>query len=315
MGLIQRLNNFQPSTVISASQVNAEFNQIINLLSGGSSNFYAFIQFGDSILPVCRLNQVGAGTIFEALKNGSQLFVVQNNGQISSFVPNGTPFAVITSQTKVDNLNADMIAGIHIAGLVRADVAGQFVLGSLKIKKLATGVQDLIINVDNDRTDFFRSSDNASIFSLENMNNSGRVVHFPIATRLQCDLAPVNANDVVRKADLDARSHLLALSWYADTVVAGNVYGSFVCPSAGFNLDTIRVSAAGNASTGSTSFTFDKNGVAGPTVGLLSATPVNTVISTATAYQNLANVDIFTFKCVSVNGHTKITLAVVGSTP
>src|SRR5262249_15080734 len=82
MALLTRLFTFAPSTVIVSDQVNQEFNQLVNILNGTSTNKDALIKFNDATNFAFRVDQVGAGPIQQWLNNGTEKASIRNNGAL-----------------------------------------------------------------------------------------------------------------------------------------------------------------------------------------------------------------------------------------
>src|SRR5437762_11930590 len=107
--LLARLTTFVLQAYFVASQVDNEFNQIVNILNGTSTDKRIYSQFSDGSLPVLRLNQTGAGDIADFQQAGTSKITIKNNGQIVSTCPNGTAPFSFASTTLVTNLNAALL--------------------------------------------------------------------------------------------------------------------------------------------------------------------------------------------------------------
>lgn len=83
MSVLTRIN-YIPNTLIQSAAVNLDFNQLVDLLSGVSTNKDALIKFSDGSNPVLRVDQLGAGVIQQWLQNGSVKSRINNNGSLES---------------------------------------------------------------------------------------------------------------------------------------------------------------------------------------------------------------------------------------
>lgn len=84
MAVLTRVTDFVPSTLIKSQEVDDELNQLVNLLSGVSTNKDALLKFSDGTNPVLRVDQLGAGVIQQWLQNGSVKSRINNNGSLES---------------------------------------------------------------------------------------------------------------------------------------------------------------------------------------------------------------------------------------
>lgn len=130
--LLSRVTDFQPSTPIQSAQVDAEFNQLVELLSGSvaGNNKKALIKVSDAADPPLELDQIGAGPIAKFHQNTILRSKVSNDGsfettrQFISTLASGTAPLVVASNTVVANLNADLLDGLNSSQFLRNDAAG-----------------------------------------------------------------------------------------------------------------------------------------------------------------------------------------------
>ncbi len=97
MATLSRLFDFAPSTVIVSADVDSEFNQLVNILNGTSTNKDALIKFSDATNPVLRVDQISTGAIQQWLQNGTEKASIRNNGSLrinSSQEPTGASIGV-----------------------------------------------------------------------------------------------------------------------------------------------------------------------------------------------------------------------------
>lgn len=84
MAVLTRVTDFVPSTLIKSQEVDDELNQLVNLLSGVSTNKDTLLKFSDGTNPVLRVDQLGAGVIQQWLQNGTVKSRINNNGSLES---------------------------------------------------------------------------------------------------------------------------------------------------------------------------------------------------------------------------------------
>lgn len=84
MAVLTRITDFIPSTLIESQEVDDEFNQLVNLLSGVSTNKDTLLKYSNATDPVLRVDQLGAGVIQQWLQNGSVKSRINNNGSFES---------------------------------------------------------------------------------------------------------------------------------------------------------------------------------------------------------------------------------------
>lgn len=71
MAVLTRVTDFVPNTLIQSQQIDDELNQLVNLLSGVSTNKDALLKYNHATDPVLRVDQLGAGLIQQWLNNGT----------------------------------------------------------------------------------------------------------------------------------------------------------------------------------------------------------------------------------------------------
>src|SRR5262245_43908515 len=79
---LARVTDFVPATPILSGEVDAEFNQIVNLLKGTSTDVKAVLKVSDSGDSPLELNQLSTGPILKGLQAGVENFRIRNNGGI-----------------------------------------------------------------------------------------------------------------------------------------------------------------------------------------------------------------------------------------
>ena len=288
----------------------AEFNQILNLTNGGTSNRRGYTVFSDGSLPVWRYNQTGAGPVIEFQVGGTTKVSVNNSGQIVSAVATGTAPITVSSTTVCTNLNADTVDGITASQLVRSDATGEDVLGDIQITKASTGTQSLIIAVDNDIATFKRSSDGATIFTITGLNSATRVLNLPSTLNVTSAFTPVGSTDVLRKGDLAQYEQFI--SQYVSAPSTSPKYGGWICPASSiWKITEIKAFYQSGAPGSTTTIGVYQNGSSKGTLDLLSGATADTTYSNAITPFNVAGDDVIHFQITADGGHDQLTLGCV----
>lgn len=130
MALLTRLHDFIPGSLIQSAQVDAEFQQLVDAMSGVSTTKDILVRFNHASDPALRVDQLGAGSIQRWLQNSVEKAKVNNDGsfetvdQFVSTIATGTKPIDVTSTTVCTNLNADLLDGLNASQFVRNDAAG-----------------------------------------------------------------------------------------------------------------------------------------------------------------------------------------------
>src|SRR5262245_51963507 len=82
MALLARITDFIPGNAILSGEVDSEFNQLVNILNGTSTNKNAIMKYSDSGDPPLALDQLGAGPVQVWRASGVEKARMKNNGQI-----------------------------------------------------------------------------------------------------------------------------------------------------------------------------------------------------------------------------------------
>lgn len=116
MAVIQRITDFIPNTLIVSQEVDDEFNQLVNLLSGVSDDNDSIFRYNHASDPVLSVDQLGAGKIQSWLQNGSEKANITNAGALTSVGVTSTG-QILTSFNNATNpaLNVNQIG----AGLIQ----------------------------------------------------------------------------------------------------------------------------------------------------------------------------------------------------
>lgn len=117
MAVLLRITDFVPSTLIKSQEMDDELNQLVNILSGVSTNKDMLIKFSDAANPALRVDQLGAGQILQLLQNGAIKTAFDNSGYL--YIGAG-----VTDAAPVNGIvNGTGGSGSNIAGAA-LDLAG-----------------------------------------------------------------------------------------------------------------------------------------------------------------------------------------------
>ena len=83
MAVLVRITDFIPNTLIESQEMDDELNQLVNILSGVSTNKDALIKYSHATDPVLRVDQLGAGAIQRWLQNGTERAKIGNDGALT----------------------------------------------------------------------------------------------------------------------------------------------------------------------------------------------------------------------------------------
>ena len=91
MAVLVRITDFTPNTLIESQEMDDELNQLVNLLSGVSTDKDTLLKYSHATDPVLRVDQLGAGVIQRWLQNSTQKAVVNNDGSFAIGTPGASP--------------------------------------------------------------------------------------------------------------------------------------------------------------------------------------------------------------------------------
>lgn len=83
-GTLLRVTDFVPATPILSAEVDAEFNQLVNLLNGTTNNVKATIEVSDTGDPPLELNQTSTGPLLEMFQAGILKAHFRNDGALNT---------------------------------------------------------------------------------------------------------------------------------------------------------------------------------------------------------------------------------------
>jgi hypothetical protein len=230
MALLARITDFTPSTPILSGEVDAEFNQLVNILSGTSTNKNAVIRYSNASDPPLKLDQLGLGAIQQWSQTGLVKASVTNDGSFStsrqfiSTLATGTKPIDVTSTTLCVNLNADQVDGLDAASFARVDnSSNQVFIGNILISNNAPQItfadgdnsKQTRIALNNTTWFFINDTLGTTPLSIGMADNVATFLAIPVGPASD----PTTSNQLTRKAYVDS----LALN-----AVQNNVSGEFV---------------------------------------------------------------------------------------
>lgn len=124
MATLTRLFDFAPNTLIQSAQIDQEFAQLVDILSGVSTSKNAIIKFSDGSIPPLTLDQLGAGIIQSWKQNGVEKARVNNDGSIFAAgleINSASPTITLTDTDGEDfvfSANGDSLAISNLTGPV-----------------------------------------------------------------------------------------------------------------------------------------------------------------------------------------------------
>jgi hypothetical protein len=106
--------------VIDADDLGEEYDQLVNLLNGTSTNVDAIMRLSSATLAALTLDQLNAAGPVQIWRlNGVDKAKINNLAQFESLLVTGTAPLVVASTTKVTNLNADLLDGLDSAAFAQ----------------------------------------------------------------------------------------------------------------------------------------------------------------------------------------------------
>lgn len=89
-GLLSRFTTFVPNATILSNDHNQEFNRIVQLLNGTTTNLKTVLKTSDAGDPPLELDQLSGGPILKGFQGGIEKFRVGNTGALTIFDANPT---------------------------------------------------------------------------------------------------------------------------------------------------------------------------------------------------------------------------------
>lgn len=156
---IARLFDFQPATVIQSSQVDAEFNQLCELLNGTSTDKDVILKLSHAANPVLTVDQTSTGPIQSWKQAGAEVVSIRNNGALrikSDQAISGSGAALALNNTNALNVpGAGLVATIETVGTsqiaLRLALEGATVAGipAMQVTKIISGSAVGFVNIRN----------------------------------------------------------------------------------------------------------------------------------------------------------------------
>ena len=297
MATLTRITTFVASTPILSAEMNAELNQLVNILNGTTSNKNALIKYNDASTPPLQLDQLGAGAIQQWLQTGVVKASIANSGQFVSTVATGTSPLSVASTTVCANLNADQVDGFHSTSFARKDDSNPQVFdGNLVV---SANVPEVILIDENNSKHIRFALENTTLFLINEtltqniwtVNMADNVTTFTTIPVLPAS-DPTTANHATRKSYVDAlvAAKTTAFStglFYATIPAATESVESvprFICPEGtSITITKLKIVRAGGSHTGATVATWtikrrNAAGVAQADVGTISLNDTNNTV-------------------------------------
>lgn len=105
-GTLSRVTTFVAATPILSAEVNAELNQLVNLLNSTSSSIKLSVKVSDAGDPPIESNQLSTGPIFKGFQAGVEKYRIRNDGSIRTpgvFDPNDNEELLFVSTASAVN--------------------------------------------------------------------------------------------------------------------------------------------------------------------------------------------------------------------
>lgn len=244
MATLARLFDFIPGDVIRSADVDAEFNQLVNILNGTTVDKQIIVRLNDPALATLIVDQTTASatSLIQTWRaNGIDKVFFDGLGRIQSTVagtkgalPHDPPAsgnvpAIVASTARIINLNADMLDGLHSTDFVPASGATP-TFGDITISDAnprltwddtdVGGVGDIYSELNTDGTNqqltFARVSDNQKILRL-NVTQGTAQFHNVVSLRHD-DGSNVDVNVSVGGSIPD--QHLVPKKYVDDAILA-----------------------------------------------------------------------------------------------
>lgn len=234
-GTLLRVTDFVPATPILSAEVDAEFNQLVNLLNGTTNNVKATIEVSDTGDPPLELNQTSTGPLLEMFQAGILKAHFRNDGALN------------TPAIRDANDNEQLIF------TPTASAVNEFT-----VTNAATGNRPSIAATGGD----------ANIGITLAPKGSGQVFITGSSPVRLPTVTPSNDDDAARKKYVDDRkvsfSAAFAIFDPSTATLNTRLFGSLLIPEGGtYTVTKFKLLASEGSHTGGTSFTvtFDRFGV------------------------------------------------------
>jgi hypothetical protein len=247
MSLLARLHNFVGGTPALASEVNDEFNQLVNALNSTSIDKNLMTRYSHASDPPIATDQLGAGLLAQWRQSGVERARVNNDGsfqtsdQFISTVSTGTAPLVVSSTTLVSNLNADTVDGLQGSVFIRKDdTSTQTITSDLILSKngpqITLSDSGVVANILNDAGFvFFYQTPGQDVMQWDLANAVIRFPQIPVGPGSD----PTTGNQLTRKTYVD---NLVASGNGGASPSYGNMTVSGTINAGGMNVGNISAS-------------------------------------------------------------------------
>lgn len=285
--MITRVYTFDNITVRDNTKIDDELDNIISFLDGSALDEVILV-VDDDIEPPLTNVAISRNPSFDIRKNNStSVYLCNKNGSIESLIATGVAPFDITSTTLCTNLNAHYLDDIDGEKFNSQDLPDQFFLGNLIIEKLTTGSNNLSVLQDGDILKLRRSSDNASILEIQDLNESTRKINLGSVFNLKATYNPIDEEsatnntdfDILRYQDILDTSEILFFANTSNTLTGAQtdkVIASWICGIPISGLATFRrLYCYKGTSTGTVTITLYKNGSSAGVLSIPSGSDIN----------------------------------------
>lgn len=243
--MLARLFTFTGGTTILSAQVNAELDQIVQLLSGIGLNQTSLKH--NAAATTLTVDNTGGGVVTDFKVAGVVKAKVNAVGQFESALATGTAPLVIASTTNVPNLNSDTVDGKHAADLLlavapvisEATSVSQLdytqAAGTLRVRNNATGL------------DILNQTAGTTLFSVDKTTKVVTVYAGLVG------VTPTAAAHLTRKDYVDGRKVAFSVRMYQASPSAAAQFSALVVPAgvSNFTIRALRVVVSTSSTGGS----------------------------------------------------------------
>jgi hypothetical protein len=233
VAVLARLYDFTPSTTIVSAQVDAELQQLVDVLTGVKVNGKHTLRYNASDAATLTLDNTGSGDIASFAVGGVEKALVNAAGQFESVLATGTAPLVVASETMVENLNAEFLGGLTAADFLDGD-------DSITI----TGDDPFIDLVHSTAaTDDARIVNDSAVLKIRNQTDDTTIFSIDLNTGLATftgKVAGANATEdgqFVTKQQLALTEHFVQVGAFYDGAPAVGQFGYWLPVSPYWQLD------------------------------------------------------------------------------
>lgn len=332
---LSRLYTFTAGQTILASEVNAEFNQLINFLNG-TVLADATMKNSSAGTPTLIVDHTGGGKPFSARVGGNAAVEVNNLRQLLlTPVAGNAPIVIAAGFPKVENLDVDKVDGYEGGDFARknanfcAETSSAYSWLGMKRTGSPGGVYIGSNSVGHYEVGYAEFGSGPGITGGDNfpgfvgtISGSNPDDHVILSMgRLRADLGdPVHANEYTRKAYVDAKTSDWAFGAYYDGVIAtATVQPFYISPSAKITLLKLRAVYKSGTPTGASTVKLGRYNSTGTliqewTITIPQAQAAGSVVTANVATNNvLAENDTLRWTVTAAGAHADVTVYVTGT--